>query len=180
MSCTYYRWFRVLVYHVWQIPAPYTLNSVRWAKLYSNLTISDQRQVSWEHYDAVHEVLKSQLNWVQLLRINQDIPGPDQTCKYCKYFPFLISLSVPLSCLCVCTCRNILVSVWQTEWSRGEQMRNGCVSIWGLMIDGQLWLPWEYVVAGKNPWCLVHLQSWHRFHFTAVHNSHAIALLHQQ
>lgn len=37
-------------------------------------------------------------------------------------------------------------------------MRNGCVSIRGLMIDGQLWLPWEYVVAGKNPWCLVHLQ----------------------
>lgn len=98
---------------------------------------------------------------MQLFRINQDILGPDKTFTTVSAYPFLFFLFFQCPfvsvCFCHCMCMNIHASVWQTEWS-GGLVRNGCVSIWGLMIDGQLRLPREYVVPGKNPWRLVHLQ----------------------
>lgn len=142
---------------VQQIPAPYTLNSVQWVKLYSNLPISDPRQVSWGHSHAVHEVVKSQLNLVQLHRINQDILGPDQIIPWKYLLISFFHFQCPF-CVCVFVCVWISLCLSDKLSEVGGLERNGCVSIWGLMIDGQLWLPPEYVVAGKNPWRLVHLQ----------------------
>lgn len=164
---------------VQQIPAPYTLNSVQWVKLYSNLPISDPRQVSWGHSHAVHEVVKSQLNLVQLHRINQDILGPDQIIPWKYLLISFFHFQCPF-CVCVCMCVNITVSVWQTEWSRGAREK------WvRFHLRAHDWRPtlaspgvcccWQESMA---PCSLT--ESWHRFHSTAAHNSHAIALLHQQ
>lgn len=115
-------------------------------KLNHNLIISDPRRVNRVRFHAVYVVLNSLLNLVQLLRINQDILGPDQTSLFPFFFPFVLA----------CVWKSVCLSNSLSEV--GGLVSNRCVSIWGLMIDGQLRLPREYVVAGKDPWCLVHLQ----------------------
>lgn len=96
---------------------------------------------------------------VQLLRINQDILVPDQTfpSQHSRLFsPF--TFSAPFECVFVCLQVYECVHLCDKLSEMGGLVRMGCVSIWRLMIDGQLQLPWEYVIPGKNPWCLVHLQ----------------------
>lgn len=150
-------------------------------KLYSNLIISDPRRVSWWNSHAVHE-LKSQINLVQLLRINQDIPGAwsDFLLKAFTLFSFFTSTD-PFASVCLLVFACVWISVCLTD-----KVKLGASEKWvRFHLRAHDWRPtsaspgvcccWQESMA---PCSLT--ESWHRFHSTAALSSHAIALLHQQ